>query len=770
MSQFFISCKESKIENNRSFYGCFHLGPFEPSQSITIANALRRTLLSELYGLSIVSVEIEGATHEYSNLNGVKDSILDILLNLKEIVFKKTINPIGIKPQIGYLKARGPGLVRASNLRLPPFIQCVDPDQYIATLADDGFLNMKFIIQYSNKWLSNQNSNIHNQNKDVIGKEEIKTQKNIYNYNSSFNLHLKKRRLILKKLKQIGFKSSNLYINMFSYSLYPSIYNENSLNNKNNIENISKLLLLPANKSSSPWMSYLQVPAVKLFKTKKNGNSILEKTVSALGQTDPEEEADIKKKRKILLAINNLNKKNSKKVSSPAINLRQKIKNRIVTLPVSSLPLKDSEMKKSVSNKKNRTIKDKILSKFKTNSLGKNTNYSFNNFSPFFNSSPLTIDAIFNPITKVNYIIEVNDYKTTQTSFETSFETLELFEILNMTKTETRLIDFAPSERIDTRIRSDNSASNNLKSLNLNTFGSTGSVVNKNSNFLENILQIKREITILKKEIPKHNIIFEVWTNGSIHPRDAIYQGFKNLVKLFSKLNKINAFMINPLILNSLQYNNNVPNSTNGNKQIKKDFFFKKIKQNEISPTFSDQTLSTLSSDLLPLNETSFLSTYMAPKIKNYYPALPARWAERADKNSDNLSTKKAFPALASSPCDNSMGGHASSSRKRIRKEFAGETYISGTQLEYKNNSIRDSKDSLPGSNSLEKLNKKLILENLDLSILNLSLRSYTYLKRLNINTVEEVRLFLKNKSSNLKKLSKVCLEEIERSLEIIGF
>jgi DNA-directed RNA polymerase alpha subunit len=517
-------------------------------------------------------------------------------------------------------------------------------------------------------------------------------------------------------------------------------------------------------------MSYLQVPAVKLFKTKKNGNSILEKTVSALGQTDPEEEADIKKKRKILLAINNLNKKNSKKVSSPAINLRQKIKNRIVTLPVSSLPLKDSEMKKSVSNKKNRTIKDKILSKFKTNSLGKNTNYSFNNFSPFFNSSPLTIDAIFNPITKVNYIIEVNDYKTTQTSFETSFETLELFEILNMTKTETRLIDFAPSERIDTRIRSDNSASNNLKSLNLNTFGSTGSVVNKNSNFLENILQIKREINILKKEIPKHNIIFEVWTNGSIHPRDAIYQGFKNLVKLFSKLNKINAFMINPLILNSLQYNNNVPNSTNENKQIKKDFFFKKIKQNEISPTFSDQTLSTLSSDLLPLNETSFLSTYMAPKIKNYYPALPARWAGRADKNSDNLSTKKAFPALASSPCDNSMGGHASSSRERIRKEFAGETYISGTQLEYKNNSIRDSKDSLPGSNSLEKLNKKLILENLDLSILNLSLRSYTYLKRLNINTVEEVRLFLKNKSSNLKKLSKVCLEEIERSLEIIGF
>jgi DNA-directed RNA polymerase subunit alpha len=67
MSQFFISCKESRIENNRSFMD-FYLGPFEPSQSITIANTLRRTLLSEIYGLGIVSVEIDGASHEYSSL------------------------------------------------------------------------------------------------------------------------------------------------------------------------------------------------------------------------------------------------------------------------------------------------------------------------------------------------------------------------------------------------------------------------------------------------------------------------------------------------------------------------------------------------------------------------------------------------------------------------------------------------------------------------------------------------------------------------------
>jgi DNA-directed RNA polymerase subunit alpha len=144
MSQFFISCKESRIENNRSFYGCFYLGPFEPSQSITIANTLRRTLLSEIYGLGIVSVEIDGASHEYSSLPGVRDSILDILLNLKEIILKKTTR--NFKPQIGYLRVRGPGVVRASHLRLPPNIQLVDPNQYIATLAENGF---KSKIYYS---------------------------------------------------------------------------------------------------------------------------------------------------------------------------------------------------------------------------------------------------------------------------------------------------------------------------------------------------------------------------------------------------------------------------------------------------------------------------------------------------------------------------------------------------------------------------------------------------------------------------------------------
>jgi len=201
----FISCKESRIENNRSFYGCFTLGPFNAGQSLTVANALRRTLLSECPGLGIISVTIENVSHEYSTLPGMRESVLDLLLNLKEIVLKKRKNasfnlrprkPLGssqvkvagtqvhsstcaqgqdsekqklsvqesnpsynnnstiysqvgssfFKPVSGFLKVKGPGVIRAKDLKLPPFIECVDPEQYIATLAEDGFLCMKFII------------------------------------------------------------------------------------------------------------------------------------------------------------------------------------------------------------------------------------------------------------------------------------------------------------------------------------------------------------------------------------------------------------------------------------------------------------------------------------------------------------------------------------------------------------------------------------------------------------------------------------------------
>ena len=144
MEPLLLSCIESRVENSRNFYGRFQLGPFISGQALTIANSLRRSLLSEISGIAITAVVIEGVAHEYSTVAGVRESVLDILLNVKQIVL--TSNFEFQEPQIALLEVQGPAIVRASDIKLPVSVQSVDPEQYIATLLYDGVLQMKFII------------------------------------------------------------------------------------------------------------------------------------------------------------------------------------------------------------------------------------------------------------------------------------------------------------------------------------------------------------------------------------------------------------------------------------------------------------------------------------------------------------------------------------------------------------------------------------------------------------------------------------------------
>nr|YP_007507313.1 RNA polymerase alpha subunit [Gonium pectorale]BAM86000.1 RNA polymerase alpha subunit [Gonium pectorale] len=166
-TDFFIACKDSRVENNTSFYGCFYLGPFEDSLSQTLANDLRRTVLSELTGIAITSVEIEGVLHKFSSLPGMKETVLDLICNLQSIVLKKKeINSTNItlrstkKTYTGFLNVNGPRVIKAIDLKLPAGLQCVDPNQYIATLAEDGILNMKFNINEGKNFIKQKPYNL----------------------------------------------------------------------------------------------------------------------------------------------------------------------------------------------------------------------------------------------------------------------------------------------------------------------------------------------------------------------------------------------------------------------------------------------------------------------------------------------------------------------------------------------------------------------------------------------------------------------------------
>lgn len=144
MKNLIFSCIESRIEEGQSIYGCFKLGPFNENQSLTIANTLRRILLSNIEGIAIVFVEFAGIKHEYSVIQGVQESVLEILTNLKSIKFRT--NQKIYKPQIAYLKFKGPKVIYSGDLRLPPSLQCINPHQYIATLANDGNIQIKLFI------------------------------------------------------------------------------------------------------------------------------------------------------------------------------------------------------------------------------------------------------------------------------------------------------------------------------------------------------------------------------------------------------------------------------------------------------------------------------------------------------------------------------------------------------------------------------------------------------------------------------------------------
>ena len=83
---FQIQCLKSATNKTTEFYSKYSVGPFLKGQSTTVGNALRRVLLSNLQGLAITGVRITGIDHEFSTIPDVKEDVVDILLNLKQII------------------------------------------------------------------------------------------------------------------------------------------------------------------------------------------------------------------------------------------------------------------------------------------------------------------------------------------------------------------------------------------------------------------------------------------------------------------------------------------------------------------------------------------------------------------------------------------------------------------------------------------------------------------------------------------------------------
>nr|YP_009122151.1 DNA-directed RNA polymerase subunit alpha [Vertebrata lanosa]AJH65909.1 DNA-directed RNA polymerase subunit alpha [Vertebrata lanosa] len=143
MAHFQIECIESKTKGAREHYGHFVLEPLQQGQGITVGNSLRRTILSELKGAAIVSVRIAGINHEFSTITGVREDVLEIILNLKEVILKS----YSTEPQIGRIKIQGPAVITSGLFDIPPEIEIIDPKQYIATICSNTIFEMEFKIE-----------------------------------------------------------------------------------------------------------------------------------------------------------------------------------------------------------------------------------------------------------------------------------------------------------------------------------------------------------------------------------------------------------------------------------------------------------------------------------------------------------------------------------------------------------------------------------------------------------------------------------------------
>ena len=117
--------------------------PFERGYGHTLGNALRRILLSSMTGYAPTEAQIAGVVHEYSTIDGVRDDVVDILLNLKGIVFKLH-NRDEVTLQ---LKKEGEGVVTAGDIELPHDVEIMNPEHAIATLSSGGRLEMQLKVE-----------------------------------------------------------------------------------------------------------------------------------------------------------------------------------------------------------------------------------------------------------------------------------------------------------------------------------------------------------------------------------------------------------------------------------------------------------------------------------------------------------------------------------------------------------------------------------------------------------------------------------------------
>ncbi|WP_054953324.1 DNA-directed RNA polymerase subunit alpha [Flaviflexus massiliensis] len=128
----------------------FILEPLEPGFGYTLGNSLRRTLLSSIPGAAVTSIKIDSVLHEFSTIEGVKEDVSEIILNIKELV----VSSENDEPVQMYVRKQGPGVVTAGDINPPAGVEIHNPDLVIATLNEKGKIEIDLIVERGRGYVS----------------------------------------------------------------------------------------------------------------------------------------------------------------------------------------------------------------------------------------------------------------------------------------------------------------------------------------------------------------------------------------------------------------------------------------------------------------------------------------------------------------------------------------------------------------------------------------------------------------------------------------
>jgi DNA-directed RNA polymerase subunit alpha len=128
----------------------FIIEPLEPGFGYTLGNSLRRTLLSSIPGAAVTSVRVDGALHEFTTLEGVKEDLTEIVLNVKNLVFSSSSD----EPETAYIRKSGEGAVTGKDVAVPAGVEVHNPELHIATLNGKANLEITLTIERGRGYVS----------------------------------------------------------------------------------------------------------------------------------------------------------------------------------------------------------------------------------------------------------------------------------------------------------------------------------------------------------------------------------------------------------------------------------------------------------------------------------------------------------------------------------------------------------------------------------------------------------------------------------------